>query len=204
MTDLADAIADLSMVAQDARAVVAALGAEDDPTLRERVDRVLDRVTKIEESIALLMDDDVEDVPLVAKAGEIPNPDAPIVAGLPPQFLKKKKGAKDGEEPDGDEEPGDAKADGPPKGDGDGDEPAKTEQPDPPKPPADGEPPQRTPKGAPGEEGPAEVGPIDNVADLHNAIRGYGDRVDKVASKRFIKQRAKELGAEDDLPDTWE
>lgn len=54
-------LAEMTSITQETRAIVAALDTEDDPTLRERVDRVYDRLAKVEEAIALLMDRDVED-----------------------------------------------------------------------------------------------------------------------------------------------
>lgn len=45
--------------------------------------------------------------------------------------------------------------------------------------------------------------PIRNVADLKNAIQAVGRSKDIEKTKRWIKKRAKELGKEDLLPDTW-
>jgi len=45
--------------------------------------------------------------------------------------------------------------------------------------------------------------PIANVSDLKNAIQAYGRAKDKEAVKAHIKSRAKELGAEDLLPENW-
>lgn len=135
-------LADLSTVAADIRAVVAALDNENDPNLRERLDAVLDRVTKIEETIALLMDNDVEDQPF-PEMGQDPER-MPVAAGV---------------------------TDSPPDG--------ATLSPD-------------------------GNFPIDNIADLHNAVRAIGRAKDKAAAKAWIKKRAAELGAEGVLPDTWE
>lgn len=46
--------------------------------------------------------------------------------------------------------------------------------------------------------------PIRNVNDLKNAIQAYGRGNNPEAVKRWIKKRAKELGAEDVLPENWE
>lgn len=64
----------------EVRAIVAALGSTDDPTLRERLDRVLDRITKIEEAVALLMDGDVDDVALHDADPTGDSDKAPVVA----------------------------------------------------------------------------------------------------------------------------
>lgn len=45
--------------------------------------------------------------------------------------------------------------------------------------------------------------PIRNVADLKNAIQAVGRSKDIEKTKHWIKKRAKELGKEDLLPDTW-
>jgi hypothetical protein len=45
--------------------------------------------------------------------------------------------------------------------------------------------------------------PIKSVADLHNAIRLAGNAKDPAAARAHIKSRAKALGAEDQIPDTW-
>ncbi len=45
--------------------------------------------------------------------------------------------------------------------------------------------------------------PIRNVQDLKDAIRSWGRAKDKERAKRWIKRRAKELGKEDLLPETW-
>lgn len=56
------------------------------------------------------------------------------------------------------------------------------------------------------KEGEAEKNgsyPIRNESDLHNAIQAYGRSKDKEATKSWIKKRAKELGKESMLPDSW-
>ena len=56
------------------------------------------------------------------------------------------------------------------------------------------------------KEGKAMPGggyPIDNVADLENAIRAIGRAKDPAATKAFIKRRAAALKATDKIPDTW-
>lgn len=45
--------------------------------------------------------------------------------------------------------------------------------------------------------------PIENRADLENAIRAFGRAKNKRAVKRHIEKRAKALGAEDLIPDSW-
>ncbi len=45
--------------------------------------------------------------------------------------------------------------------------------------------------------------PIRNKKDLQDAIQSYGRAKDKAKVKRWIRKRAKELGAEDEIPDTW-
>ena len=45
--------------------------------------------------------------------------------------------------------------------------------------------------------------PIRNVDDLKNAIQAIGRAKNPDATKRWIKKRAKQLGKEDLLPDTW-
>lgn len=45
--------------------------------------------------------------------------------------------------------------------------------------------------------------PIRNVSDLKNAIQAYGRAKNKEATKAWIKRRAKALGREDLLPDSW-
>jgi HK97 family phage prohead protease len=45
--------------------------------------------------------------------------------------------------------------------------------------------------------------PIANKQDLKNAIEAYGRAKNKAAAKRHIKARAKALGAEDMIPDSW-
>ena len=46
--------------------------------------------------------------------------------------------------------------------------------------------------------------PIRNVKDLKNAIQAYGRGTNPPAVKKWIKKRAKELDAEDLLPENWE
>jgi hypothetical protein len=45
--------------------------------------------------------------------------------------------------------------------------------------------------------------PIRNASDLSNAIQAFGRAKNPAATKRWIKKRAKELGKEDMLPETW-
>jgi hypothetical protein len=45
--------------------------------------------------------------------------------------------------------------------------------------------------------------PIENKADLENAIRAYGRAKDKEAVKAHIEARAKALGCEDCIPQEW-
>lgn len=45
--------------------------------------------------------------------------------------------------------------------------------------------------------------PIHNTNDLHNAVMAFGRAKDPEATKRHIKARAKSLGAEGMLPDSW-
>lgn len=45
--------------------------------------------------------------------------------------------------------------------------------------------------------------PIRNISDLKNAIQAYGRARNKPAVKAWIKKRARELGAEDLLPENW-
>lgn len=45
--------------------------------------------------------------------------------------------------------------------------------------------------------------PIRNVADLKRAIQAYGRAKDKAAAKAWIIKRARQLGAEDLLPEGW-
>lgn len=46
--------------------------------------------------------------------------------------------------------------------------------------------------------------PIRNIKDLKNAIQAYGRGTNPPAVKKWIKKRAKELGAEEILPENWE
>jgi hypothetical protein len=45
--------------------------------------------------------------------------------------------------------------------------------------------------------------PIRNRDDLKDAIQSFGRASDKDEAKRWIKRRARELKAEDELPDDW-
>lgn len=45
--------------------------------------------------------------------------------------------------------------------------------------------------------------PIRNASDLKNAIQAIGRAKDPTKAKAWIKKRAKALGKEDLLPDTW-
>ena len=45
--------------------------------------------------------------------------------------------------------------------------------------------------------------PIRNIEDLKNAIQAYGRGTNPPAVKKWIKKRAKELGAEEILPENW-
>jgi hypothetical protein len=45
--------------------------------------------------------------------------------------------------------------------------------------------------------------PIRNKQDLSDAVQSYGRAKDKAEAKRWIKRRARELDAEDELPDDW-
>lgn len=88
--------------AEDLAAITAALEAEDDPTLRERLDRVLDRMTKIEEAIALLMDRDVEDKPLPNDPQGVPGSGSEAVTAAEVSSGEREKLAADDEAmPDG-------------------------------------------------------------------------------------------------------
>jgi hypothetical protein len=55
-----------------------------------------------------------------------------------------------------------------------------------------------------GEALPDGSYPIKNVSDLENAIQAYGRASDKPKAKAHIRARAKALGAEGKLPDTWD
>lgn len=46
--------------------------------------------------------------------------------------------------------------------------------------------------------------PIADEDDLRNAIKAYGRAGDKAAAQRHIKKRARDLGAEDLIPENWE
>ena len=45
--------------------------------------------------------------------------------------------------------------------------------------------------------------PIRNRADLEKAIRLAGNAKDPEAARRFIRKRARALGAEDAIPESW-
>ena len=45
--------------------------------------------------------------------------------------------------------------------------------------------------------------PISSVSDLENAVQAYGRAKDKPRAKRHIIKRAKDLGAESVLPESW-
>jgi hypothetical protein len=45
--------------------------------------------------------------------------------------------------------------------------------------------------------------PIRNREDLKDAIQSFGRAKDKAEAKRWIKKRARELGAEKELPEDW-
>jgi hypothetical protein len=45
--------------------------------------------------------------------------------------------------------------------------------------------------------------PIENKADLHNAVQAFGRAKDKPATRRHIIARARSLGAVDALPEAW-
>ena len=45
---------------------------------------------------------------------------------------------------------------------------------------------------------------IRNAQDLKDAIRSVGRAKDPAAARRWIKKRAKELGKESLLPESWE
>jgi hypothetical protein len=54
-----------------------------------------------------------------------------------------------------------------------------------------------------GEALPDGSFPIRNKEDLSDAVQSYGRAKDKAEAKRWIKRRARELDAEDELPDDW-
>jgi hypothetical protein len=54
-----------------------------------------------------------------------------------------------------------------------------------------------------GEALPDGSFPIRNKKDLRDAIHSYGRAKDKAEAKRWIKRRANELDAADELPDDW-
>jgi hypothetical protein len=45
--------------------------------------------------------------------------------------------------------------------------------------------------------------PIRNREDLKDAVQSFGRANDKDEAKRWIKKRARELNAEDELPENW-
>lgn len=45
--------------------------------------------------------------------------------------------------------------------------------------------------------------PIRNRKDLKDAIRSYGRANDRAEAKRWIERRARELKAEEELPEGW-
>jgi hypothetical protein len=54
-----------------------------------------------------------------------------------------------------------------------------------------------------GEALPDGSFPIRNKEDLKDAIQSYGRAKDKAEAKRWIRRRARELDAEDELPEEW-
>jgi hypothetical protein len=54
-----------------------------------------------------------------------------------------------------------------------------------------------------GEALPDGSFPIRNREDLRDAVQSYGRANDKAEAKRWIRRRARELDAEDELPDDW-
>ena len=54
-----------------------------------------------------------------------------------------------------------------------------------------------------GEALPDGSFPIRNRGDLRDAIQSFGRAKNKAEAKRWIKRRARELDAEDELPDDW-
>ena len=54
-----------------------------------------------------------------------------------------------------------------------------------------------------GEALPDGSFPIRNREDLRDAVQSYGRAKDKAEAKRWIKRRARELDAENELPDDW-
>lgn len=113
-------------------AMVASLAAEDDPSVKERVERALDRVQKLEQTVALLRAEDVPDV----KIEDAPT-DPPVTAAITTD---------------------------PPEG----------------------------------------VDPIVSWSDLKSALKTVADSNDVDATKAYIKARARQLHAENMLPDSWE
>jgi hypothetical protein len=54
-----------------------------------------------------------------------------------------------------------------------------------------------------GEALPDGSFPIRTKKDLRDAIQSYGRAKNKAEAKRWIKRRATELGAQDELPEDW-
>ena len=54
-----------------------------------------------------------------------------------------------------------------------------------------------------GEALPDGSFPIRNKQDLKDAIQSYGRAKDKDEAKRWIRKRARELDATDELPEDW-
>ena len=54
-----------------------------------------------------------------------------------------------------------------------------------------------------GEALPDGSFPIRNREDLRDAVQSYGRAKDRAEAKRWIERRARELDAEDELPDDW-
>ena len=54
-----------------------------------------------------------------------------------------------------------------------------------------------------GEALPDGSFPIRNKKDLKDAVQSYGRAKNKAEAKRWIKRRARELDASDELPDDW-
>lgn len=154
VTTARELVAEMSALREDA--VTAALAAEGDadPDVRDRVERIAERMDRVEEALAKLMEDEVPDTPMMDTDGDNTEPDAdpddkrPVAAGI--SAPEREKLADDDKAmPDG-------------------------------------------------------SFPIRNVADLHNAIQAFGRAKDPAAARRWIRKRASELGAEDELPDSWD
>lgn len=113
-------------------AIVASLAAQDDPTLKQRVERAVERMTKLEQTVAMIRSGDVPDVPLPE-----PDPATPVTAAVAADV------------PDG-------------------------------------------------------VDEIKSWADLKKSIAAVKDSKDPDTLKGYIKARAKQLHAENMLPDSWD